>query len=330
MFDIVTFGGATRDIFLKTSEGVILPNEACNQEKMLSFKYGQKILTDEAHFNYGGGAFNAAISFAKLGLNTAPCVNVGEDESSHSIVTTLKSLNVDTSFVGVDLDNHTALSIIVIDKGEHIAFLHRGANDFLRLKNQDEMENTKWFYIASLTGSSDAVLPDILKIASDNKIKIAFNPGSTQLKKGYRGLKNVLEHVDILSLNKEEAEELVGSIAHSELESERALMLELLKMGPKSVVMTDGVRGSYYADKENIIFEDSFGSGRAVDTTGAGDAFGSTFLACVIKGLGRKESLRLAAANSANVVKYIGAQTGLMTMKEIRESLARDRKAKVT
>lgn len=329
MYDVITFGGATRDIFFKTSDGVILPNPKDDKEKMLGFKYGQKIITDNAHFSFGGGAFNSAVSMAKLGLNVAVCINIGRDESAHSIVERLRELGVNTSFVTTDPENHTAMSLILVDKGEHIAILHRGANNFLNIKDRDKMKEAKWFYITSLTGQSHMILPEIIQFASKYKIKVAFNPGSVQLKSGFNGLKNILKETEILVLNKEEAEELYCSENICKILDEKALVLSLLKMGPKSVVITDGKNGSYYGDADHIYYEEAFANGREIDTTGAGDAFGSAFLTSIVKGFGKKEALKVASVDAASVVSKVGAQSGLLSMAEIKNILAKTSKIRI-
>jgi sugar/nucleoside kinase (ribokinase family) len=58
-----------------------------------------------------------------------------------------------------------------------------------------------------------------------------------------------------------------------------------------------------------------------VETTGAGDSFGSTFVAARIKGYGTKYSMKLAAENAAGVVGQLGAQNGLMTFEELRAKI---------
>lgn len=323
MYDVITFGGATRDVFFKTSKGVIFPDPEDEQEKMLAFKYGQKIITDNACFSFGGGAFNIVVSMAKLGLNMATCINIGRDESAHSIIERLQEVGVDTSLITTDCENHTALSLIVMDKKDHVAFLHRGANNFLKLCDNEKLQNTKWFYITSLTGQSADILPNIIHFAAENNIKVALNPGGTQLKGNCKQLRRLLEYVELIFLNREEAEELACSEGACEaIEDNKVLLQKIQKLGPKRVIITEGEKGSYYSDGNIINFEPAFRkSGPVIDTTGAGDAFGSTFLACIIRGIDISQAQKMAAINSAQVTQFIGAQEGLLTTKEIGDKL---------
>lgn len=323
MFDVITFGGSTRDIFFKTSKGVIFPDPQDEQEKMLAFKYGQKIITDNASFSFGGGAFNIAVSMAKLDLSMAIGINIGRDESAHSIIERLQEVGVDTSLVTTDSENHTALSLIVMDKKDHVAFLHRGANNFLKLCDREKLQNTKWFYITSLTGQSADILPDLIHFAAENNIKVALNPGGTQLKGNCKELRKLLDKVELIFLNREEAEELACSEEFCAIiEDNKVLLHKVQKLGPKRVVITEGEKGSYYSDDNMVNFEPAFKkTGPVIDTTGAGDAFGSTFLACMIRGMDIPLAQKMAAINSAQVTQFIGAQEGLLTMKEIGDKL---------
>lgn len=321
MYDIITFGGATRDIFFHTSKGVIFPDPQDEKEKMLAFKYGQKIITDNAYFSFGGGAFNTAVCAAKIGLYAAACINIGRDESAHSIVEKLRDLDIDTSLVTTDGENHTALSLLVMDKKDHVAFLHRGANNNLKLCDEQKLHDTKWFYITSLTGDSADILPNLIEIADKYSVKVALNPGGTQLKGNCSKLRKLLDRVELLMLNREEAEELACSEDTCEIiKDNKVLLHKVQKLGPKKVIITEGEKGSYYTDGNLVNFEPAYKSS-VLDTTGAGDAFGSTFLAGIIKGLDIPTAQKMAAINSAHVTEFLGAQEGLLTSKEIEDKM---------
>lgn len=323
MYDVITFGGATRDIFFKTNEGIIFPDPEDDQEKMLAFKYGQKIITDDAYFSFGGGAFNLAVCFSKMGLKVAPRINIGKDESAKSISERLVECHIDTSLVTKDEEVHTALSMIIMDKKDHVAFLHRGANNFLKLCDGEKIKNTDWFYITSLTGQSADILEDIIKFAKENGIKVALNPGNTQLKRDHKKLKFLFKDIEILVLNREEAEELICSEELCEVVSDNKILIwKLHKMGARRVIITEGEKGSYYGEDDMVSFEPAFKKeGGVVDTTGAGDAFGATFVAGIIRGLEVSVAQKMAAINAAHVTQYIGAQEGLLTHGEIKNKL---------
>jgi len=86
---------------------------------------------------------------------------------------------------------------------------------------------------------------------------------------------------------------------------------EVMKMGPRIVVVTDGARGVYVATKNTVFFHPSL-SVDIVDTLGAGDAFGSCFVGCLGRGMSIEESLKSGIVNSASVIGYLGAKPGLL------------------
>lgn len=317
MFDVITIGGATRDVFFKTSEGKIIDGPKPNQ-RFLAFEYGIKIVPEETHFDYGGGGANTAVSFARLGLKVATILNIGKEGTGSLVHEKLRKEGVFASFITRDPKLHTALSIIITMKGDHTMFLYRGANDNLIVKNWDKLKESKWLYLASLTGNSSLLVSKIATFVKKNKINLAFNPGSVQLQEGYKTLKTSLSVTKILILNRREATELLLSQnPRANIIDEKIMLKSLKETGPEIVVMTEGLEGSYAYFNDTMYYEKCY-SVRTVDSTGAGDSFGSTFVAGQILGLGVQESLKMAALNAASVVERIGAQYGLLRIDELR------------
>lgn len=313
MFDVITIGGATRDIFFRTKEGRIL-KEA--NKSYLSFEYGSKIIPDQTFFSYGGGAANSAIAMAKMGLNVATYICLGQEGTGDIVVENLESQGVDARFVVRDKEEHTAVSFILsIPGGDRIIFNYPGANIDLDIKNWEELK-TNWIYLTSLRGKSANLLPKIAKFLKHQKINLAFNPGETQLRKGLSYLKKILKETSVLILNFDEAKELASlGVKSSKIDD---VLKALQSKGPEIVVITDGKNGSYAFDSKKIFYQKCI-SERVFDTTGAGDAYGSTFVASLILGFGIQKAMKLAALNSASVVGHLGAQKGLLTLKELKK-----------
>jgi len=314
MFDIVSIGGCSRDIFYKTAEGKIIKDK---KQTFLAFEYGSKIIPEDTYFTYGGGAYNSTRNFAKLGLKTAIVSSIGGEGTGSLIFKNLKNGNIGTQFLNRSIKHHTALSFIVVDGKDHVLFTYRGANDDLKIENLKSLKNAKWFYITSLSGHSHMLIPKIFKFARANKIKIAWNPGSAQLEEGYNRLAPFLKETDILSLNEDEAKELVKS-AKSKVDKKdtKSILAELKSLGPKIAVITCGRKGAYVCDGFADYFQKALSS-EIIDTTGAGDALGSTFTACQIMGLSIEMSMQKAAKNAASVVGRWGATEGLLKRSDL-------------
>ena len=135
-----------------------------------------------------------------------------------------------------------------------------------------------------------------------------WNPGVLELKDPKKTLE-LLKYIEILLVNKKEAGELVGGTNLREL-------LEKLKGYCPIVIITDGQMGAIATDGTEIIRAGLYEDSPVKDTTGAGDSFGSGFLASYASGKSFEKSLVFASANSTSVVSKLGAKPGILTGKE--------------
>lgn len=326
MLDVITLGSVSRDVFFLTREGRVIDDLTVPGKKFLAFEYGSKIIPENSLFTYGGAGANTSISFSLLGLKTAAIVNIGSEGTGDLVLRDLKKAGVNCKFVTRDKENHTALSIIIDVPGEdHIMFLHRGSNDYIKIKNWRGIKS-KWMYLSSLTGESTDLIPKIFTLKREMNMKIAWNPGSEQLSKGFIGLSEYLTHTDVLILNRNEATKLVLSKDESaDISDEKILLGTLYEMTGGLVVITDGGKGSYLTDGKKHYFEPCK-KVEVLETTGAGDAYGSTFVSGLIKGFDLQECMKMASYNSANVIRFIGPQAGLMTSRSLSAKMKKDEK----
>ena len=122
----------------------------------------------------------------------------------------------------------------------------------------------------------------------------------------------MLLYTDILIVNREEAEQLVGKDKDIKLLAEK-----LLKAGPEIVAITDGPCGAYAATAEEFLFAPPMPI-KPISTTGAGDAFSSGFMAALIKNKKLKDALMWGIFNSSSVIQHFGAQTGLLSSRDLK------------
>lgn len=326
-YDVVSIGGATRDIIFYSGQGKLMYTpEDLTRQKMLAFEHGAKVISEEVFFSLGGGGCNTAVAFARLGLKVASIVRVGKDREGDAILDDLQEEGVDTEFIERDDSLSTGFSFIAVDKKtkDHVAFLYRGANSQLVISDsQLEKIPTKWFYVTSLTGRNWP--KTALAIARNVKlrgIKLAWNPGETQLKGGVRNLTKLLKVCDVLFLNLDEATELVLSAERrfSQIGKPGALAMKICSFGPKIVIITFGRKGVQAYDGEKLIVKKAKNV-PTKDTTGAGDCFGASFLTGMIKYNRIDKSLKMGIENTASLVQKIGAQSGLLKWKDLKNKL---------
>ncbi len=320
-YDIVTLGGGVRDITFFIEQGKILK---AKKGKKWIFDLGNKINLKKVYFSLGGGACNTAVGFAKLGLTTAAIIRIGKDKEGEEIKKDLIKQGVDISFIQEDEKISTGFSFICTHSQErkHIAFLYRGANNYLKIKKADLARiETDWLYTSSLSGKNwQQILEEIRKFIQEKKVKWAWNPGNKQLEKGKLLLK-YFKNTEVLILNENEARFLITTITGKRpfSFSLNKLSKTIAQWGAKIIVITQGEKGASVYDSLNKKFYQSKSTGhKPLDTTGAGDAFSSGFIAGLIIYQDIKKALKLGILNSGAVIREIGAQHGLLKKEKIK------------
>ena len=209
MFDVVTIGSATLDVFIESdSANIVSVSSKDKRSDFMSFPYGSKVEIDDFSRSLGGGGINTAMNFAHLGFKTSTIVKLGTDEISPVVCEKLKESNIDTSNIIKAKEGLTGFSIILVSfQGDRTVLAHRGVNSNIKEKDIefDKLKNTKWLYIAPLAGDSNKMLDKLAVYAKENNIKLSINAGTTAIKKGEKYFSKIIETADILVLNKEEA-----------------------------------------------------------------------------------------------------------------------------
>lgn len=336
MFDVITIGSATMDVFVECEDANIVSVYSKNKKsEFMSYPYGSKVEISDFDSNVGGGGVNTAVNFANLGMKTSAIFKIGDDIYSEGILASFKNKKVDLSNKIQDKDDSTGFSIILVSfQGDRTVLAHRGANAHIKKSeiNFEAIKNSKLLYIAPLNGESNKVLDDIVKFANENNVYVCFNAGTTSIKRGFNYLKGILETAQIVVMNKEEASmatqiqvrpdtrdiKYSDEIIHPDIKE----MFNKLKVRDyQIIVITDGGNGAYAYDGRNYYYCPVF-EGAVVSTLGAGDAFASTFCAALGKtNLDIGKSLMLASVNSAAVVSEFGATQGLLTFEQIEQKL---------
>lgn len=179
MYDVITIGAATRDVFLLSDHFHVAKEAHLSSDgEVLYFNLGSKNELSEVVLTTGGGATNAAVTFARQGLKTACICRVGDEESGHDVVRELKREGVATTLVQHDAKAPTAYSTILTTKtGERVILVKRGASDHIKAREIPFSKlRTKWFYVSSLAGDI-ALLKKIIAEAKRIGARVAVNPG---------------------------------------------------------------------------------------------------------------------------------------------------------
>lgn len=318
MYDVITIGSATRDVFLVSKAFRVIKSDKFVTGVGECVALGSKIEADKLVLTTGGGGTNAAATFASLGLNTAVVTRIGNDASGRDVLEDLKKYGVKTTLVETVKGGDTGYSTLLttID-GERSVLVHRGvAGSFEEKKIPWAKMKSRWIYMTSLAGNTALALK-VARHAKKNGIKLSYNPGSKELRKGFRALEPILKHLTVLMVNTEEAQLLTKSKTRDVKK-----LCEKLSLPGVTVVITDGPNGAYAHLDGTTWFVRPHGY-KAVSRTGAGDAFGSGTTAALAKGMGIDDALRVGTINAESVVRSYGAKLGVLTKWPTKASLAK-------
>ena len=307
MARIVSLGSALQDIYLIDHDDLVATKIGDNAifGKVL---VGSKVDIDKLSYEVGGGGVNSAITFSRHGHEAIFMGNVSRDPAGAAIIRTLDREGVDTSYINYLERKTTGTSVILLDtqSGERTILTCRGASEQFGNFSEDDLDLTQpdWLYVTTLRGDMDT-LKRFFKKAHEVGAKVMFNPGVKELENN-KELIGLLKYVDVLNVNKSEASKIVPGVMLTELAYR-------LNNYVDTVIITDGSMGGIGKNGDETyrfgIYEDR----KVKDATGAGDAFGSGFLAHLAAGKSFRNSLIFASANSTAVVSKIGASRGALT-----------------
>lgn len=309
--DVLSIGDIVTDDFIKLLDKEEKVEHERNGEQWLAIPFGTKIPFDHREvIEAVGNASNAAVAFARLGLKSSFVTNVGSDQFGRDMIRTLEKNNVDTRFVRI---NHGKLSnyhFVLWYKEERTILIKHEEYDY-HWPHLRPSEIPRWVYFSSISKKAIPYHDHVVNWLNANPdIKFAFQPGTFQMDAGTERLSRVYKRSEVLILNREEAAK-VGGGKHDDMHD---LIDHLHALGPRVVVVTDGPKGAYASDGTNCFKMPPYPDpAPPYERTGAGDAFSSTLVAALAKGLNLEDALRWAPINSMSVVQKVGAQYGLLT-----------------
>ena len=306
MYDIITIGAATRDVFLVSPAFVAIKSKKFATGTGECVALGSKIEVSDLVLTTGGGATNAAATFGSLGFRTAAICRVGDDSPGKDVVEDLSRFGVSTHLVRRVMGGETAYSTILTMKdGERTVLVYRGtSSEFVARDIPDTaLKNTKWIYLTSLGGNL-GLAKKLITSAHKAGVKIAWNPGRKELEGGLKAFAPLLPMVDVLNMNLEEATLLTGK-------KKLVDIFKLLHNDGLVRLVTDGTNGATVY-RDGWMAHASTTGVKSVSRTGAGDAFGSGFVAALIKTADLIEALRIGMINAESVILKHGAKNGIL------------------
>jgi ribokinase len=315
--DILAIGDITIDAFIKLKDAEVtcdIDHKNCK----LSFGFGDKVPYESVTIcNAVGNGPNASVAASRLGLSSVIITCVGNDQNGKDCIDELRRNDVGIEYVktvdGARTNYHYILwygvDRTILTKHEDFKY------------NLDGIEVPKWIYFSSLGENSLAFHAEIADFIEKNKeIKLAFQPGTFQIKTDIKSLERIYKNTEIFFCNVEEAQKILKE----ESRDVKILLEKMALLGPKIVIITDGFDGAYAFDtKSGEKWFMPIYPHKQFESTGAGDAFSSTIVSALALDKTLEEALLWGPINAQSVVQYVGSQKGLLTQEKIEEFLAK-------
>jgi ribokinase len=295
---------------------------ACNLD-LISYvprmpSMGETLHGTRFHMGFGGKGANQAVMAAKLGADVTMVTKLGQDVFGENTVKNFESWGVNTKHVHFTEQAFSGVAPIAVDQeGHNSIIIVTGANDLL---TDEEIEAARPDIAAAAIMVCQLEIPlesslAALRIARQEGVKTIFNPAPAQ-----PDLPDELYQLsDIFCPNESETELLTGLPVGTLAEAETAARV-LIGRGAGTVILTLGERGSLLVTKsitEHVPVE----SIKALDTTGAGDAFVGSLAYFLASGKPLTSAMKRANRIAAISVQSSGTQTSFPVKKDLPAEL---------
>ena len=315
--DFIAIGDTAVDEFIRLEEARVNCN-IDNQDCTISMKWGDKIPYEFSVMVSGvGNAANAAVAAARLGLSSGFVSNIGKDRYGEEILSAFAKESVDTKYITVNDGIPTNHHYVLWYEAERTILIRHEAYSY---RIPEGFTPPKWIYLSSTGESAETFHGELaVWLGAHPETKLAFQPGTFQIKMGKEKLAALYAATEIIACNKEEAERIL-ECGETDI---KTLLEKMRVLGPKIVLITDGPKGAYVFDGTEMLAVPMYPDLKPpVDRTGAGDATTATFVAALALGKSIREALLWGPINSMSVVQEVGAQKGLLTRDALEKFVA--------
>jgi ribokinase len=275
---------------------------------------GETVLASGYRVDYGGKGSNQAVGCARLGAEVVFVARIGKDAFSEMALRLYREEGIDVNFIHQTADHPTGVGFILVEAetGNNCIALDPGANEFLSVAD---------------VAAWDSALKTAAVVLTQLEIPVAAAEAalSRGRAKGAMTILNpapvrplppsVLQLVDVLTPNQTEAKVLTGRSPNAGAEPEEVAR-DLIRAGVRKVVMTLGERGALIVTVSSSKHIPAIQS-RAVDTTGAGDAFNAGLATALASGEALESAVEFAVVTGGLAVTREGVIPSLPRREEV-------------
>jgi len=261
----------------------------------------------------GGSAANTIVGLARLGCKVGFVGKVADDREGALLLQDFRKEGVDTAGVIRAKQGESGQVMGFVDeKGARALYVDSGVNDTIALGEvkRDYVGRARFLHLTSFVGDqSFQTQKELLKILPGN-VKVSFDPGALYAKRGLAHLEPIIKRSYVLMPNVIELKHITGEADY------RQGADFLLAEGVKIVAVKLGADGCYVTDGRERHLIEAF-KVKAVDTTGAGDAFCAGFLYGLLHDKSLHDCGRLGNFVASRCVLKMGAREGLPYLKNL-------------
>jgi len=276
---------------------------------------GETVPGTEFQTHPGGKGANQAVAVARLGYPVSMIGRLGNDAFGSELREYLKKTGIDVSAVRASECGSGVAVIIVSPSGDNIIVATPGANAEVSPADVDanlELIRDAGLVLTQLEIPLETV-EHLANVCAREAVPLMLDPAPA------RELPlAVIGQTQWFTPNETEASFFAADDRDDPPEK---IAQMLLAKGPQAVVLKLGARGVYLADRDGLNQQVDAFTGRAVDTTAAGDAFNGAFATALMLGKTPAESARFGAAAAAISVTRPGAQPSMPSMAEVQQML---------
>ena len=278
---------------------------------------GETLHVEEAQKAFGGGkGANQAIATARMQADTTFITKIGTDGVADFILEDFKVAHIDTSYIIKTAEAKTGQAFITVNaEGQNTIYVYGGANMTMTpedvINAKDAIINAD-FVVAQLEVPIPAII-SAFEIAKAHGVTTVLNPAPA------KALPNeLLSLIDIIVPNETEAELLSGIKVTNE-QSMKDNANYFLSIGIKTVLITLGKQGTYFATKNQSQHIEAY-KVNAIDTTAAGDTFIGAFVSRLNKSQDNlADAIDFGNKASSLTVQKHGAQASFPLLEEVNQ-----------
>jgi ribokinase len=259
----------------------------------------------------GGSAANTIVGLARLGTKTGFIGKVAEDHEGQLLLDDFRHEGVNTVGITIAREGHSGNVTAYVDKtGERALYVHPSINDTLSFEdiNVQYAGRARFLHLASMDDKPFQAQKKLVEMLPN--VRISLDPGQIYARKGLATLSPILRRCSTFMPSENELRMLTGKHFREGAEI-------LLGLGPDIVAVKLGKKGCYITNGKEKHLIAPF-EAKAVDKTGAGDAFCAGFLYGLVRRKDLYECGRLGNFVASRCISKVGARAGLPRASELR------------